>query len=211
AAAGSLNTPLPPSVWTSRPVEIIQCLLCNMALILPPCGTDVNRPGRSEGALVERVEVRVDGLAVGLEPSPAAIARAEAGERLGREVRARLTFHDQLADPLSDQERAGDPEGVAPGGREQPADGRHLADQEVPVGREGRKARASPDDRCRLEGGKGARESSAKLLQDSLVPFGLLDRESGGEVGHGEPLGGALEIGRARVGKEVGVRGWGSV
>src|SRR5881397_4081128 len=115
-----------------------------MALILPPCGTDVNRPGRSEGALVERVEVRVDGLAVGLEPSPAAIARAEAGERLGREVRARLTFHEQLAD------------------------GRHLADQEVPVGREGRKARASAYDGCRLEGGKGARESSAKLLQDSL-------------------------------------------
>src|SRR5437867_12922256 len=114
-----------------------------MALILPPCGTDVNRPGRSEGALVERVEVRVDGLAVGLEPSPAAIARAEAGERLGRDVRARLTFHDQLADPLSDQERAGDPERVARRGREQPADGTHLSDQDAPAGRQGQTARPS--------------------------------------------------------------------
>src|SRR5256885_17043555 len=86
-----------------------------MALILPPCGTDVNRPGRSEGALVERVEVRVDGLAVGLEPSPAPVARAEAGQRLAREINARLAVHDQLTHPLADQERAGDPEGVAPG------------------------------------------------------------------------------------------------
>src|SRR2546422_7790158 len=32
-----------------------------------------------------------------LEPSPAPVARAEAGQRLDREVHARLTVHDQLA------------------------------------------------------------------------------------------------------------------
>src|SRR5207245_2128648 len=48
-------------------------------------------------------------------------------------------------------------------------------------------------DRRRLEGRKGARESGAELLQDSLVTFGLLDRKSGREVGHGEPLGRSLE------------------
>src|SRR3989454_5066055 len=156
----------------------------------------IGAASRSEGPLVERIEVGVDRLAVALEPSPAPVARAEAGQRLGREVHARLTVHDQLAHPLSDQERAGDPEGVAPGGRVEPVDGRYLPDQKVPVGREGRKTRAPSYDRRRLEGRKGARESGAELLQDSLVTFGLLDRKRGREVGHGEPLGRSLEADR---------------
>src|SRR5207249_11052560 len=148
---------------------------------------------RSEGALVERVEVGVDRLAVGVERSRALITRAEAGQRLGREVRARLAGYDQLAHPLSDQERAGDPEGVASRGYEQPVDGGHLADQVVSIGRESRQARAPPDDRRRLARGNGARAPGAKLLQDELIPLGLLDREGPRKLGHGEPLGRALE------------------
>src|SRR3989454_1230705 len=51
-ACRSLSTPLPPSAWTSRPVEIIQRLLCNLAAILPPCGIEVN--GRGEPSSLDR-------------------------------------------------------------------------------------------------------------------------------------------------------------
>src|SRR5437016_13648601 len=51
-ACRSLSTPLPPSAWTSRPVEIIQRLLCNLAAILPPCGIEVN--GRGQPSSLDR-------------------------------------------------------------------------------------------------------------------------------------------------------------
>src|SRR5881296_2428179 len=51
-ACRSLSTPLPPSAWTSRPVEINQRLLCNLAAILPPCGIEVN--GRGQPSSLDR-------------------------------------------------------------------------------------------------------------------------------------------------------------
>src|SRR6185436_14907276 len=172
-----------PSAIDAGP--IVQTILARRSWAM---GQAAPAPLTSEGALVEAVEVAIDRLA-GLPEAPAlGVAGTESVEGLAARVGPGASLEHQLAEPLPDQERSGDPDRVAPRRDPQPAHRRDPADEVVPVRGEGRQPGAPLQDRGPVERRKRARQARGELLQHAEVLLSVLDLEGERQIRHRERL-----------------------